>query len=227
MTLPDFLFPVMTGSNPARSYRRSPGLTLIEVLLVLSVLVILASLSWPAIHQMFVNQGLRTAADQLRTAWLHARNDALNSGRVQRFSYNPLSSAYRVESGALECNSDEPAEQQAPALSAPGNSAFYDAGGGEYLPLVRQETLPEGIRILSLETDNSRRDTAAGQIVGGFGAGEELPSPSVFFYPDGTTSNARLVLSNQQGRSIVVSLRGLTGVITVSEITTLESGALP
>ena len=37
-------------------------------------------------------------------------------------------------------------------------------------------------------------------------------SSPIFFYPDGTTSTARLLLSNQYQDWIAVRLRGLTGV---------------
>ena len=39
----------------------------------------------------------------------------------------------------------------------------------------------------------------------------------VFFFPDGTTSTATLILENKYQRRIELSLRGLTGVITVGD----------
>ncbi|MHB8902574.1 MAG: hypothetical protein ACYC6Y_27755, partial [Thermoguttaceae bacterium] len=39
----------------------------------------------------------------------------------------------------------------------------------------------------------------------------------ILFFPDGATSTATLVLENKYQRRIEISLRGLTGVATVSE----------
>jgi len=43
-------------------------------------------------------------------------------------------------------------------------------------------------------------------------------SQPILFYPDGTTSDARLTVANEQGRYIDVTLRGLTGVVKVSDV---------
>ena len=44
----------------------------------------------------------------------------------------------------------------------------------------------------------------------------------ILFHPDGTTSDARLVLKNDRGRAMELSLRGLTGTVTVGEMLDIE-----
>ena len=44
-------------------------------------------------------------------------------------------------------------------------------------------------------------------------------SEPIFFYPDGTTSNAQLLLRNKEGRMIELFLHGLTGIVKVSDVT--------
>ncbi len=44
-------------------------------------------------------------------------------------------------------------------------------------------------------------------------------SEPIFFYPDGTTSSARLMLRNKDGRVIELVMRGLTGIVKVGEVT--------
>ena len=41
-------------------------------------------------------------------------------------------------------------------------------------------------------------------------------SAPIFFYPDGTSSTARLFVKNQRERYVKLTLRGLTGVVYVS-----------
>ena len=43
-------------------------------------------------------------------------------------------------------------------------------------------------------------------------------SEPIMFNPDGTTSDASLLLQNDQGHTIRVTLRGLTGIASASEV---------
>ena len=43
-------------------------------------------------------------------------------------------------------------------------------------------------------------------------------SDSICFYPDGTTSDVRLVLLNDRGNRVELTLRGLTGTVIVGDV---------
>jgi hypothetical protein len=47
---------------------------------------------------------------------------------------------------------------------------------------------------------------------------DENWSPPILFKPDGTTSDASVVLQNDRGETIRVTLRGLTGIASASEV---------
>ena len=47
-------------------------------------------------------------------------------------------------------------------------------------------------------------------------------SDPIFFYPDGTSSTARILIRNSRARYLMVSVRGLTGVVHVSDLLTVE-----
>jgi Tfp pilus assembly protein FimT len=49
-------------------------------------------------------------------------------------------------------------------------------------------------------------------------AGASDSAPAILFYPDGTTSEAIVTVSDKTGRSISVSLRGLTGVARIGDV---------
>ena len=64
----------------------------------------------------------------------------------------------------------------------------------------------------------------AAPLATGFTAGvaAEMTSP-ILFYPDGTTSDAKLALTNaQQQVYVLVRLRSLTGIATVSDLMTAD-----
>jgi hypothetical protein len=84
---------------------------------------------------------------------------------------------------------------------------------------VRNQTivLPDGIVLVGATTDDARSwvtatDQAKLNVV------EAIDSSPIFFYPDGTTSSALVVLSDPYGNRISVTLRGLTGVARQGEI---------
>ena len=79
--------------------RRSPrsGITLLEVLLVMALLVAIASMAAPALQGTLDGHRLRNSADTIRVAWTKARVEAMETGRTHLFRYQPSGSLYAVE----------------------------------------------------------------------------------------------------------------------------------
>jgi prepilin-type N-terminal cleavage/methylation domain-containing protein len=55
------------------------------------------------------------------------------------------------------------------------------------------------------------------------GSDGKLWSTPIFFYPDGTTSTAAVLLKNNRGNCIEVRLRGLTGIAKLTEINSAQN----
>ncbi len=51
---------------------------------------------------------------------------------------------------------------------------------------------------------------------------ETTSGTPIFFFPDGTTSSVRLLLANDQQRTVEVWLRGLTGTVRVGQVQSLD-----
>ena len=85
--------------------------------------------------------------------------------------------------------------------------------------MLTQE-LPERVSFFGSEVDDDRALYLLQSSVTAQGAPSGDLSTPIFFYPDGTTSNARLVVANERGRYILLTLRGLTGVVRVSGMLT-------
>jgi hypothetical protein len=180
-----------------------------EVLLVLALIGAVAVMAWPAMQRPLSNRRLRTAADDVRTEWSQARNEAMRSGQTHAFRCAPEGRRYCSGPGdgqteSLPTNDDR---------SSLGDSAA-DAPLDEPPPLDGQRILPGGVHFVTVEVTE---DSAEGEA-------EPLPpdaagwSEPIFFYPDGTTSDARLTIANDQGNSMELKLRGLTGTVTVGDI---------
>ncbi len=197
-------------SGNCRSARRA-GVTLMEAMLTLALLVIVASIAWPTLNKTFENQRLKKAADQVRAEWARARVKAMSTGYVHIFQYTVDGNQYATERRVTS----EVEGSGVPAGAPPG---FGEAGLKAPVPFGAETALPEGVTFLGSETVLDSRAAMLTSDPSQFRTGEQGWSGPIFFYPDGTTSTARLVLRNEYGRFIELALRGLTGVVTVSDV---------
>lgn len=180
----------------------------------MSLLVVLASLTWPAMSRPLAVQRLRKAADQVRADWTRARVKAMSSGRTYVFQYSPDADRYSIQPVAAGDMASEDASLGGGELGIPA---------GQGTGTVNERALPEGITFYGDLDDQQDSSTLADALPGLDAAGGAIlagdsPTSEVRFLPDGTTSTARVVLKNEYGRSIELSLRGLTGVVTVGEV---------
>jgi prepilin-type N-terminal cleavage/methylation domain-containing protein len=187
------------------------GVTLIEVLLVLTVLAMLAAVTWPALERPMADQRLRKAADKVRTAWTKARVDAMSSGDTFVFRCTLEADEYTIEAQA--------GPESVSSMTSSNQGQFDDTGVETTEPLSsKTRKLPRDVRFVDGEVDFDTRatiladsaDETGGDLTG------DCADP-ILFYPDGTTSTATLTLESKYERRIEVSLRGLTGVVTVGD----------
>jgi len=205
------------GRADVRSVPR--GFTLVELLLVLALLVVVVALAWPAIDKPLANYRLLAAADQVRTEWCLARVEAIRSGQACAFQYSPGGRNFcrQRQPAAFSPDADQ-AELVAAAERSEDALAMPDVAAAQPAP----RTLPEGVVFvdhntrLALVATESDAEPETGE------SSEPEYSGSIFFYPDGTTSDARLLLANERGKIVELTLRGLTGTVTVGQVTTAE-----
>ena len=203
----------MIGCRFHGTCNRRRAFTLLEVLLTMSLLVILAALAWPAMDRPFAGIRLRKAAEKIRAEWRHARVEAMDAGQIYIFRYaaDGDRDRYRIEccsALATQQNSvfGDVLDQSAQALSDTGAAAR---------PI--EDSLPEGVTFVTGETALDTRAAMVASEAEQSGVLEGGWSDPILFYPDGTTSTARLVLKNEHGRCIELTLRGLTGVVSIGE----------
>ena len=198
-----------------RGYHRVPArrhaLTLLELLLVLSLLVVLVSVCWPALQRPMADRRLRMAADQVRTEWIRSRLDAIRSGHACLFRCVPWGGMYSL----TRLNSDESLTDEE-ALGDTGSLETAEESDDSMRRRLR--ALPEGVSFVPAEAGAETHPDAA-LVASERGSEDESDwSEPILFYPDGTTSTARLMLENTYGRRIELSLRGLTGVVSVGSV---------
>lgn len=164
-----------------RRRRLAGGFTLIEVALVLLILAILLSFAAPRLMEL--TRVRREASAQRLAALLgYLHDEASLRAHTFRLTLDLDRSRYEVrmvsENGAFEPTVD------------PG------------LTLVRDEILPEGVRITAVETGTT------------FAAGGSV---DLLFHPESDGASARLTLIDDSGGRTVVAFDGVTGHVAVFE----------
>src|SRR3954447_5295842 len=183
---------------------RRRGMTLIEICLVLALLVVIASFAIPLLGGAIERRSLMSGAGLLQAGWTRARLAAMQSGQTYVVRCQPKGSQFQVLS------LDQlvmPESQELPPEDPDAEQTPYD--------ILRffKTRLPSGVIFGRADVANSNQLTAT---VGA--AGDGPWSAPIVFRPDGTTSDASVLLVNEPGHTIRVTLRGLTGTSIAGEV---------
>ena len=194
---------------------RRNGFTLLEMLLVLAIIVAIAALAAPAMRGLIQSARLRAAADTVRTEWTRAHVKAMKTGRIQVFRYELGGAKYAVQPWIA---GDDALESSAPATTGFGTAdATHDkANVGE------GDELPEGTMFIAGDAAVESRSMAIEQTAMDATQFESEWSRPILFYPDGTTSDAFVVVANENKVGIKVELRGMTGTATLGDVMDVE-----
>jgi len=210
--------------RPTRTTQRR-GFSLLEILLVLAVLVVIGAMVMPTVSGPLQNHRLRKGADQIRAEWAKTRAKAMETGRTYVFRYEPQGSGYLIEPWYSDEDYLE-SSQVGLAGSAAGSAVMPSLALTPSASSAAMKRLPDEITFAASDGPTDVRDLIATQSpeaiqLQNAAAAENLSAP-IFFYPDGTSSTTRLVIMNEKPRYVKLTLRGLTGVVYVSEPLTAE-----
>jgi type II secretory pathway pseudopilin PulG len=191
-------------SDASPSAERANGLTLIEVVLVLSLLVVIAAVTAPFLGGAFSRAHLNSASDVLRDGWSRARLAAMQSGEMHVFRFEPNGARYQI------VPLDQLALPETNALAPDDPDAEHSPHDMLRLPQAR---LPDNVIFAAGDI------AASSHVAALLGAPtDETWSAPIMFNPDGTTSDATVLLQNDRGETIRVTLRGMTGIASASDV---------
>ncbi len=212
--------------------RRRQGLSLLELLMVLAILVMVGALAAPAFRRPMENYRLRKAADSIRVAFTRARIRAMKSGQTYMFRYQMSGNTYRMDqwtasSAYLEAGMEVGLDQNTPQQLATADQQVITDPNQENREvdvfMGVQEELPEGVRFAGSDIEFDVRGAMIQEELNPtMMSGASTWSPPILFYPDGTTSDAEVFLTNRNGIFVMVDLRGLTGIAQASDVLTQD-----
>jgi prepilin-type N-terminal cleavage/methylation domain-containing protein len=190
---------------PAQAFRAKPGFSLVEVVLVLALLVVIGAMTMPILTGTMARSELRNAGEVIRVALQRARLTAIETGQVHLFRY-------------------ELKGQQFHTISV---SDLLDAGKAE-------EKMSKGAKENTsvVESFRLRFDRLSGDVM--FASGQVAPSQQlasmysaalgqgwsnpIVFQPDGSCNDASILLANENGSTIRVTIRGMTGTAGLGDV---------
>lgn len=179
---------------------RRTGFTLLELLLVLALAATVLALVLPAVQGPLRRQRLIAAAGELRVELGRVRNDAVRQGRMYTMSLEVEGNRFNALPYDAAGSSGPMSEASLSATSMAGAAEFDDAS--QSAGVIRSGKLPEGIVFESVDVVLDDASPSAD---------EPADAPQLYFFPDGTTSDALIVLRSERDRAVSVTLRGITG----------------
>lgn len=229
----------MSNRTPRRSSKRA-GYTLTEMVIVAGVLAALAGLSWPALRGPLNKSRLRNAAKQVRVDLAKTRLKAIQTGVAHQFRYQPGDNQFEIAPLTAEDDTETPAYgwTENHASDSNGRSAADSAGDGSPQVQAIRERLPEGVLFVDPSLADETLDAAQFEPARRFEPARQFESARRFesepetaevldesdwsapivFHPNGRAVNARVLLAGQRDFHVEVTLRGLTGVVTVGQL---------
>jgi prepilin-type N-terminal cleavage/methylation domain-containing protein len=175
----------------ARHRHRRSGLTLLEVMLVMVILIVIAGMAYPTLSAMYGDIRVKAGADQVQGAWAEARSHAIEDGRPYRFAVEQGTGRFRV---------------------APHGPEFWDGSGGTVSdenaapPWIQEGELPKGILFNVPEN---------------LPAEGEWTTVAVFNFDGTCETDVEIALKEDDDVSeIVIRVRAMTGAVTVRKRST-------
>jgi type II secretory pathway pseudopilin PulG len=170
-----------------RNRQPRPGITLLELLVVLALLIILAAVALPSVSALWGNARQKAAADTIRARLADARGRAMEHG-------TPFRLAVSSDGTRLRLAPDVPEFASLPAADPPSGASRVSE---DRLEKVTAEILPD---------PDSPPPPADGEWV-----------TAVTFLPDGTAREDNVVIAVRERDfpPIHVRVRGVTGSVRV------------
>jgi len=179
-----------------------------EMMLALAILLAVAGISLPVVVWLSGEHKLKQEAQEIRIKLTGARIHAIDAGVIHQFRYEPHGNRFLIV--PYEKTSDD--SQDVDAAVADGDSQ----------PSHSSAELPEGMTFQAVESDEFAVEPISEDWLTGLANASQLASadwsPPLLFYPDGSSIDAAFEIIDEKQRSIRISVRGLTGAVSISQV---------
>ena len=191
----------MLRLRPKRRCVSRRGLTLVEMLLVVTLLLVVAGMSLPALLNGFRAHTLTHNVDLVRENAGQARVEAIESGLTYQFRYEPGRQNFVII--PHERDFVEPDESVRPRVhsGAISEEVRFRIPAGQ----------PQTVERLDREQ--------LGDLPDAWRLAQTTWSAPVLFFPDGSATESTFEILNEDNEFVTLAVRGLTATVSASEIT--------
>ncbi len=233
------------SANPMSRLRRhdrssQSGFTLLELMIVLALIAFLVAMVWPSLRKPLQRSTTQQAARRLVEDLSRARLNAIETGRTMAVRYEPGGGRYWIGPADMLAGDTQTDGAIASGSGTSENDAFEsdsasnDDGNGPSIELVIEATFEDDVVFQDpTAADDAAfpRDSTLGTMLADEMAETEEVEPlvqdeaadigwsaPVLIYPTGRAENGSFVLLGPEGYSVTVTLRGLTGAVSVGPL---------
>lgn len=192
-----------SGSGCKALLAKRSGFTLLEIMLVLGVISVMIAIAVPQVMSLHLGMVIDDSVANLRIELTGLRHLAIDSGATIQFRYEEQGGQYMI---------------------APYDTVAEDSDIHEY---SIQDELPESLQFdyserpsnypAELEFDELN-ETQLAAFPSARLTKQVKWAPPVLFYPDGTATDARFVISNEEGSRYEIYVRDLTGAVSTKKV---------
>lgn len=196
-----------------RRHHNRSAFTLLEITVVLALIVIVGAMAAPMFQGTFEHQRLMRAAESIRADWVRTRGTAMQNGETQVWTCSVSDGRFAAQPAADMSMADAGASVSAATGLTPTSALSGDQSFGK--------PLPQGTSIADVLVSEADSVLTMSQ----FSTSGESGTATVFFYPNGTCSNARITVQggdedaqSDGAAQVAVVMNGLTGTVRVVRI---------
>ncbi len=202
-------------ANADRVTSTRAAFTLLELILVISVLAVMATLSWPRLLSQLKQQTLNGNVEQVRQVLDRARVRAVVEGRLLQVRFEPHGRRYVI------LPFDPPETDESSSDGRQTTTRIVKTTASEPFrcyTLADQCHFHVDNALLSGESTTVERldDLRLTELANPADARDVAWSAPILFYADGSASDGSMTVMDRSQRYIKVHVRGLTGGVSVS-----------
>ncbi len=181
------------------------GFSLMEIMLVFTIIAVLSSISMPAMRGFAASRRLKTSAQAIADTLAFARDMAITERTTHLVVFD-------VDSNRYWLASSETFDVQNPVASA-GRAANATTSGG-------QVTVSRTSGIMGIPQPLSQGITIAALITAHNGATQQITSgvDYVYFSPTSTSEDTVVLLQNLRESTIAITVEGPTGRANIEDM---------
>jgi prepilin-type N-terminal cleavage/methylation domain-containing protein len=203
------------ASRSAIGIRVRRGYTLFELLIVVAILATVVALSWPALERFYLEYRVRQAGQLVQARLAGARVHAVDTGFDYQFRFEPEGQRFLV----LPYDSQALAALQTASSPTGGSSGSSTA---VRIPRIAGTLPSTTAHFDSTSTGASAPQQIPAEWLSGIPDADKFNgvnwSAPLLFHADGSAASAQVIIRDKKSRYVVVSVRSMTGSVSVSAI---------